>query len=80
MNSNKFNSRPNSFLVSRLSTIGVAGVREYQRCIENTLKMLQVEPEERKEVDVALKRISREVNRRVNKFLDMLDITDRGIQ
>jgi hypothetical protein len=64
-------------LVSRLSTIGISGVREYQRCIENTLKMLQVEPEERKEVDTALKRISREVNRRVNKFLDLLDMTDR---
>lgn len=38
--------------------------------------MLQTEPEERSEVDAAIKKITREVQKGVNKFMDMLDMGD----
>ena len=38
--------------------------------------MLQCEPEERNEVDIAIKKITREMQKGFNHFLDMLDIGD----
>ena len=61
---------------SRLVSLGFISVREYQRCLDGSFKMLQWEPEERNEVDIAIKKITREMQKGFNHFLDMLDIGD----
>jgi len=38
------------------------------------MRMLQVDPDERNEIDSALKKISREINNATNRFLDVLDM------
>ena len=38
--------------------------------------MLQCEPEERTEVDVAIKKVVREVQKGITKFIDILDMGD----
>ena len=62
--------------MSKLTGLGVLAVREYQRLLDSNFEMLQCEPEERTEVDVAIKKVVREVQKGITKFIDILDMGD----